>query len=386
MMTQSPAEAPKLRQGFSPEDERWMARALELGRAGRGRTAPNPIVGAVVVKGGRVVGEGYHERAGAPHAEACALARAGEAAGGATLYVTLEPCSHHGRTPPCAPAVVAAGVSRVVSALEDPDPRVRGAGHRLLREAGVRVDVGPGEAAARRDNAEYLHRVATGRCFGVLKAAVTLDGRLGADGGDSRWITGAEAQLRAHELRDAYDAVLVGRGTLERDDPRLDVRLARAGRDPVAVVVDSWLAAPLERQLWNRAKGGSQVIVATTDGVDEQRAVRLERLGVQIVRTRPDEAGRVSLAELFRLLADRGLNSVMLEGGEAVHTAALAGGLVQRAHVFVAPALLGGTEGPRLVGDLGIRRVADALRLADVEVERLGVDLLVSGRLEGGVA
>jgi diaminohydroxyphosphoribosylaminopyrimidine deaminase/5-amino-6-(5-phosphoribosylamino)uracil reductase len=383
MMTQSPAESRNLR-GSSPEDEGWMARALELGRAGRGRTAPNPIVGAVVVRDGRVVGEGFHERAGAPHAEALALARAGEAARGATLYVTLEPCSHQGRTPPCAPAVVAAGVSRVVSALEDPDPRVRGAGHRLLREAGLRVDVGAGEAAARRDNAEYLHRVASGRCFGVLKAAVTLDGRLGADGGDSRWITGAEARLRAHELRDAYDAVLVGRGTLERDDPRLDVRLSRAGRSPVAVVVDSGLAAPAERQLWKRAKEGCQVIVAAVDGVGEERAARLERLGVQVLRTAPDSAGRVSLPELFRLLADGGLNSVMLEGGEAVHTAALTGGLVQRAHVFVAPLLLGGTGGPRLVGDLGIRRVSDAFRLVDPEVERLGADLLVSGRVESG--
>jgi diaminohydroxyphosphoribosylaminopyrimidine deaminase/5-amino-6-(5-phosphoribosylamino)uracil reductase len=384
MMTQSPVETRDPRSGSSPEDERWMARALELGRAGRGRTSPNPVVGAVLVRDGRIVGEGHHERAGAPHAEAVALAQAGDAARGATLYVTLEPCSHHGRTAPCAPAVAAAGVSRVVSALEDPDSRVRGAGHELLRAAGLRVDVGAGAAEARRDNAEYLHRVATGRCFGALKAAVTLDGRLGADGGDSRWITGPEARRRAHELRDVYDALLIGRRTLERDDPRLDVRLPRAGRDPVAVVVDSRLSAPPDRHLWNRAKEGAQVIVAALDGSGDDRAGRLRSAGVEVVHTAPDAAGRVDLPALFRLLAARGLNSVMIEGGEAVHTAALAAGLVQRAHVFVAPALLGGAAGPRLVGDLGIRRAADALRLEDVEVERLGPDLLVSGRIGTG--
>jgi diaminohydroxyphosphoribosylaminopyrimidine deaminase/5-amino-6-(5-phosphoribosylamino)uracil reductase len=380
MMTDLPTESREA-PVVLPDDERWMARALELARAGRGRTAPNPIVGAVIVREGRVVGEGSHERAGAAHAEAVALARAGEAARGATLYVTLEPCSHQGRTPPCAPAVIAAGVVRVVSALEDPDPRVRGAGHDALRRAGLRVDLGVGEGHARRDNAEYLHRVATSRCFGVLKAAVTLDGRLGADGGDSRWITGPEARLRAHELRDTYDAVLVGRGTLARDDPRLDVRLPRAGRDPVAVVVDSALSSPVDRHLWNRSKSGSQVIVAAVDAAPVDREQHLAGLGVQVLRTAPDRSGRVDLLELFRRLAERGLNSVMIEGGEAVHTAALGLGLVQRAHVFVAPAILGGAAGPRLVGDLGLHRVADAFRLADVEVERLGVDLLVSGRI-----
>jgi diaminohydroxyphosphoribosylaminopyrimidine deaminase/5-amino-6-(5-phosphoribosylamino)uracil reductase len=332
------------------------------------------------------VGEGWHRRAGEPHAEAVALREAGEAARGATLYVTLEPCSHRGRTGPCAPAIAAAGVTRVVSAMEDPDPRVSGRGHGLLRASGIRVDVGAMAGEAAGLNAEFLHRVRTGRAFGVLKAAVTLDGRLAADGGDSRWITGERARERAHGLRDLYDAVLIGRGTLERDDPRLDVRLPGDRRDPVAVVVDSGLSGPVERNLWNRAKSGSQVIVAATDRASAEREAALRDRGVTVIRTAADATGRVALPELFARLAGEGLNSVMIEGGETLHTAAIAAGVVQRAHVFVAPVILGGREGPRLVGDLGFRTIASALRLRDVEVEALGPDVLVTGTIAPGGA
>jgi diaminohydroxyphosphoribosylaminopyrimidine deaminase/5-amino-6-(5-phosphoribosylamino)uracil reductase len=365
------------------DDARWMDRALALAGRARGRTSPNPLVGAVLVRDGTVVGEGHHERAGGPHAEVVALERAGGAARGATLYVTLEPCAHQGRTAPCAPAVTAAGVARVVSAMEDPDPRTAGAGHGVLRSAGVEVDVGVRADEARRLNEAYLHRVATGRVFGVLKAAVTLDGRLGADGGDSRWITGEEARRRVHVLRDTYDAVLVGRGTLERDDPALNVRLPDGGRPPVAVVVDSRLSAPPVRALWDRSKNGAQVIVAAVDGVSSEAVAAHRARGVDVLTTPPDPGGRVDLADLFRRLAARGLNSVMIEGGETVHTAALAAGLVGRAHVFVAPVILGGAAGPRLVGDLGVRRVAEAVRLEDVEVETLGPDVLITGRVPG---
>ncbi len=361
-----------------------MRRALALARRAIGRVSPNPIVGAVVVREGRGIGEGWHVRAGAAHAEAMALAKSGSAARGATLYVTLEPCSHAGRTPPCAPAVIEAGIERVVSALEDPDPRVGGGGHRLLREAGIEVEVGVLGEEARRQNAEYLHRVVTGRAFGVMKAAVTLDGRLGADGGDSRWITGEKARDRAHELRDRYDAVLVGRGTVDRDDPSLDVHLPGHRRDPVVVVADSKLTCPAGRKLWKRSKSGAQVLVATVDPVPPKKVAEREAWGVEIVPTPPDDRGRVDLKALFAGLADRGLNSVLIEGGEEIHTVALMKGLVQRAHIFVAPLILGGRRGPRLVGDLGLRRVANAYRLTEVEVETLGPDVLVTGRVEPG--
>jgi len=365
----------------NPQDARWMQRALELAARAAGRTAPNPVVGAVVVQDGRVVGEGWHQRAGAPHAEAVALAAAGERARGGELYVTLEPCAHSGRTPPCAPAVAHAGIARVVAAIEDPDPRVRGQGLACLRGAGVAVETGVLAAAAERVNEAYLHRVATGRAFVALKAAITLDGRLAADGGDSRWITGEMARERAHELRDTYDAVLVGRGTLATDDPSLDVRLPGERRDPVAVVVDTHLTAPAERRLWRRASEGARVLVATSTSAPPDRAAALERQGVTVVRLPLDPAGRVALDALFADLAARGLNSVMVEGGGELHTACLAAGLVSRVHVFVAPRLLGGRGAPRWIGDLGARRVADAFGLEDLETEAVGGDLLVTARV-----
>ncbi len=358
-----------------------MARALELAGRAAGRTSPNPLVGAVLVRDDRVVGEGWHARAGEAHAETVALAAAGDEARGADLYVTLEPCAHEGRTPACAPAVASAGVGRVIVALEDPDPRTHGAGLRTLREAGVTVETGDGAEAARLQNEAYLHRVRTGRAFGVLKAAVTLDGRLGADSGDSRWITGKASRERAHELRDRYDAVMVGRHTLEADDPSLDVRLDGARRDPVAVVVDTHLKGPEERRLWERAGQGARVIVAASEEASPARASELEARGVEVWRLPVGRQGQLALLDLFGRLADAGLNSVMIEGGQRVHTSCLTAGLVGRAHVFVAPRFLGGVDGPRLVGDLGARRVSDSLRLYDVTHEPLGDDVLISGRV-----
>lgn len=359
-----------------------MRRALQLALRAAGRTAPNPVVGAVIVREGEVVGEGWHARAGALHAERVALDQAGDAARGATMIVTLEPCAHVGRTPACAPAVAAAGIARVVAAMEDPDPRTRGRGFAVLRDAGVEVDTGVLEAEAQRANEAFVHRVRTGLPFGVLKAAVTLDGRLAADGGDSRWITGDEARARAHELRDTYDAVLVGRGTLEADDPSLDVRIPGDRRDPVAVVVDTHLACAGSRgRLLARAARGASVLIAAGKDAPEERVRELEGRGAEVLRLPVDGEGRVDLRALFAALATRGANSVMVEGGGKLHTACLAAGLIGRAHVFVAPTLLGGEGEPRWIGDLGTRRVADALRLRDVEHEILGEDLLVTGRV-----
>jgi diaminohydroxyphosphoribosylaminopyrimidine deaminase / 5-amino-6-(5-phosphoribosylamino)uracil reductase len=366
-------------------DRRWMRRALDLALRAAGRTAPNPVVGAVLVRGNDVVGEGWHVRAGAPHAERVALDAAGESARGAELFVTLEPCAHVGRTPPCAPAVAEAGVARVVAAMEDPDPRTRGKGFVALRDAGVPVDVGVLAAEAERANEAFVHRVRTGLPLGVLKAAVTLDGRLAADGGDSRWITGEAARERAHELRDTYDAVLVGRGTLEADDPSLDVRIPGDRRDPVAVVVDTNLScAGSPCRLLARAEKGARVVVAGGESAPDGRRNELERRGAEVVSLPVDAGGRVDLRALFAALAARGMNSVMVEGGGKLHTACLSAGLIGRAHVFVAPILLGGDGEPRWIGNLGTRSVADGLRLRDVEHEILGEDLLVTGRVASG--
>ncbi|MBZ0266554.1 bifunctional diaminohydroxyphosphoribosylaminopyrimidine deaminase/5-amino-6-(5-phosphoribosylamino)uracil reductase RibD, partial [bacterium] len=234
---------------------------------------------------------------------------------------------------------------------------------------------------AERANEAFVHRVRTGLPLGVLKAAVTLDGRLAADGGDSRWITGDAARERAHELRDTYDAVLVGRGTLEADDPSLDVRLPGDRRDPVAVVVDTHLSANTEGRLFARAGKGARVLVAASETAPDAPRRELERRGVEVLRLPVDGDGHVELRALFAALAARGLNSVMVEGGGKLHTACLAAGLIGRAHVFVAPMLLGGAGEPRWIGDLGKVRVADALRLREVEHEILGEDLLVTGRV-----
>ncbi len=366
----------------SSADLAFMRRALELSERARGRTAPNPIVGAVVVSpAGKIVGEGFHARAGEPHAEVVALGAAGKAARGATLFVTLEPCSHYGRTPPCVDAIREAGVARVVFATGDPDPRVAGLGQQRLREAGIAVESGLLALEAMESNAEYLFRVARGRVFAAIKAAVTLDGRLAADGGDARWITGEPARRRAHELRDRYDAVLVGRATVEQDDPQLNVRLPSGGRDPVVVVADSRLASPLERRLWDRARGGATVVVACLEGAPPERADRLSAQGVTILPSPADSQGRVDLAFVFEALASRGLNSVLVEGGEEIITSVLRADLAQRAHVFIAPAIVGGASGPRLAGDLGIRRIADAIRLRAPKVEILGDDMFVTGAI-----
>ena len=355
----------------------FLRRALDLAEKARGRTAPNPIVGAVVVREGRVVGEGYHERAGAPHAEIHALLQAGPDAKGATLYVTLEPCAHQGRTPPCVPAILEAGIARVVSAMEDPDPRVAGKGHELLRAAGVAVTAGCLEREAAEANAEYLHRVQTGRVFGVLKAAITLDGRMASPGGEPRWITGELARARAHELRDRYDAILIGRTTLEMDDPRLDVRIPGERRNPVAIVLDSRLRAPASRKLWERAKSGAQVFVAAVDPPPADRVRMLRDWGIDVLPVPADESGKVDLNALFEILAQRGLNSVLVEGGGMVHTSLLSQRLAQRIHLFLAPMVLGG-DGPRLSGDLGLR---SGIRIEDTRVETLGDDLLFTGRI-----
>lgn len=359
-----------------------MRRALELARRARGRTSPNPLVGAVVLSGGRIVGEGFHERAGTPHAEIHALRAAGESTRGATLVVTLEPCNHTGRTPPCTEAIVAAGVSHVVSAMRDPNPGVTGQGHELLRGRGIQVDTGVLEAEATDLNAEYIYRVKTGRTFVALKAATSLDGRLGADGGDSQWITGSLARLRAHALRDRYDAVLIGRGTALRDDPHLDVRLPGARRNPLAAVLDSRLELPLHLALFDRASQGAAVFVFAHHDAAAEREQAVRDRGAEVIRVGVDDQAQLDLDEVLRALADRGCNSVLAEGGEKLHTSLLRRGLASRVHQFVAPCILGGRGGPRLVGDLGISSVAKALRLVRTQVEVWGDDVLMTGDLE----
>ncbi len=357
------------------DDARMMARALALARRGLGRTHPNPSVGAVLVRAGRVVGEGHTAPAGGPHAEVRALAQAGSRARGADLYVTLEPCAHFGRTPPCVDALVPLGLRRVVIATVDPNPRVRGRSVRRLRAAGVAVTVGVGEQEATAVIAGYRSWLLRGRPIVTLKLAATLDGRIAAAGGDARWITGAAARRRVHELRDVHDAVLVGAATVRADDPALTCRMPR-GRNPVRVVVaGADLDVPARARVLDVRAAPTWIVVPA--GADTARAVRLRRRGVAVVAV-PARRSAIPSAALLRALAARGITSVLVEGGARVAADLLQAGAVDRVVWFVAPSILGGDAVPA-VGSLGIRRAVDALRVTDVAIARLGEDVVVTG-------
>jgi len=362
--------------GLGSIDEYFMARALELAERAAGRTSPNPMVGAVVVKDGRIVGEGYHAAAGQPHAEVVALRQAGAAARGATLYVTLEPCCHFGRTPPCTREVVRAGVARVVAAMLDPNPRVAGRGAEELRQAGVQVQVGCREEEARRLNEAFCKYITTGVPFVTYKAALSLDGKVATACGDSRWISGEESRRLVHRLRDRCDAVVVGVGTVLADDPLLTARI-EGGRDPVRVVVDSRGRIPLTARLL-QSGSPAPTLVATTAAMDRETRSALEAMpGVEVIELPPRE-GRVDLGPLLRALGLRGIVSVLLEGGPTLAASFLAEGWVDKIMFFLAPLLIGGQRAPSPLGGEGVARLQDACRLRDVSVERVGEDILVT--------
>ncbi len=348
-------------------DQRWMERCIELARQAQGRTAPNPMVGAVVVSDGAVIGEGWHTRAGQPHAEVGALASAGERARGATLYVNLEPCSHHGRTPPCTEAILRSGIARVVVGTLDPNPRVDGRGVARLREAGLEVTVGVAEASCRELNAAFLTAMQLGRPQVVLKAAASLDGRIATPTGESRWITSASARAHVHGLRDRYDAILVGSGTALADDPRLSCRL-EGGRDPVPVLLDARLRVPGSARMFS---AGSAALVYSTrpPPVDHPATV---------IQVPPAPGGGVALPAVLEHLARRGVHSLLVEGGGMIHRAFLEAGLVDRVLLYLAPRVLAG--GPGWVAGPGVPRLSDSFDLELVQVTRLDPDLLLELR------
>jgi diaminohydroxyphosphoribosylaminopyrimidine deaminase / 5-amino-6-(5-phosphoribosylamino)uracil reductase len=365
-----PVESPR------PSDARFMRRALALAARGLGRTYPNPPVGAVLVRGGRVVGEGYHAHAGGPHAEIVAIHAAGARARGAELFVTLEPCTFHGRTPPCLDAVLGLDLARVVVGAVDPHPRVRGRGIRGLRRHGIPVVVGVEAAAADELLAGFRSRVLRGRPLVTLKLALTLDGRIAAHGGDARWITGAAARRLGHELRGVSDAVLVGAGTVRADDPRLTCRI-RGGHDPVRIVVTG-RRLDLPPGAHVLAPGGPLTIVIAPTSAAPPRVTALRRTGVEVMLV-PGRARRVPFEAVMAALGQRGFTSVLIEGGGTVAAEALRAGVVDRVVLFVAPAFLGGDAVP-VLATLGIGRAADALRLTRVSVRQVGADLVVEGR------
>jgi len=356
-----------------------MQRALEQAERGRGLTSPNPLVGAVVVRDGRVVGEGAHLRAGGPHAEIAALQAAGEAARGATLYVTLEPCAHQGRTGPCAPAVARAGVRRVVVALTDPNPFVAGGGADLLRAAGIPVELGVLAPEAEHQNRAWLTAMRCRRPHVTLKAAATLDGRLADVHGTSRWITGEAARQRAHRLRAESDAVLVGVTTALRDDPALTVRLPEPWpREPYRIVLDT--AARLGAQArMIHAGTPSRAIIAVGVQAAPARATALEAAGARVLRC-PTREGRIDVVALLDQLFELEVRTVLVEGGGETHAAFVEAGLVDRVALFLAPLLLGGRGATGVVGGAG-RDLKAALRLAPLTVSPVGEDVLIEAEV-----
>lgn len=367
------------------EDHRYMTLALRLAAKGRGTTSPNPMVGAIIVSQGRIVGRAYHRRAGEPHAEILALRKAGERARGATLYVTLEPCCHvKKRTPPCVPAVVRSRVRRVVVAMTDPNPSVKGRGIAALRRSGITVTTGVAQREAEALNRAYNHWMTTKRPYVILKAGMTLDGQIATSSGRSRWITGIQARREVHQLRAQVDAVLVGVGTVVADNPSLTARTGPrlnrpAARQPLRVVVDSKLRLPLTaRVLSGQHHAGT--VVATTDSAPITRRRALRKQGIDVL-TLPSAAGLVSLPALVKELGRRGITSLLVEGGSEINSSMFKAKLVDHARFYLAPALLGGTDAKGVIGGTSPARLVQATRLRQVQIRPVGNDLLVEGDL-----
>lgn len=362
-------------------DAHVMQMALELAARGTGRVTPNPLVGAVVVApDGRVVGRGFHAAAGSPHAEVNALADAGPAARNATLYVTLEPCNHQGRTPPCTRAITAAGIRRVVAAMPDPNPAVAGGGIAALRRQGLAVTVGVCRAAAERLNEAFVTFVTTGRPLVTLKCAMTLDGAIATRSGDAHWVSGPDSRALVHRLRHASDAILVGRGTVASDDPRLTTRLPLGGGcDPVRIVLDSRLAIDETATVLTVSSTAPTIVVAGPDAPAEKRR-RLEDRGATVWTVATDEMG-IRWEPLLARLAERDITSLLVEGGSRVGGSALRAGVVDKVLLFYAPKLLGADDGAPLARGRGPLQMNQALPVRDVRVRRLGDDVLVEGYL-----
>lgn len=355
-----------------------MKRAIALAAKGVGKTRPNPAVGCVIVQGGEIVGEGWHKQAGSPHAEVHALQQAGNKACGADVYVTLEPCAHFGKTPPCADALVNAGVGRVFVGLVDPNPKVCGKGIERLVGAGIAVTTGLLERDCRRLIEPFIKHVTTGLPFVILKSALTLDGRTATASGDARWITSEQSRRYVHQLRSRVDAIMVGVGTVLADDPQLTSRLPRGGRDPLRVIVDSNLRTPATAQVLQLQSAAKTVIATTVQG--EADIGQFTSQGAEIIHCRA-QGGRVDLMDLLQKLGAMGVQSVLLEGGAELAGAALRLGIIDKVLLFYAPKLVGG-DGPGLFAGQGVARMVDALLLKDLQVKRLGADILLEGYLE----
>lgn len=355
-----------------------MSRALELAVRGMGHTRPNPMVGAVLVKDGRIIGEGWHEVYGGPHAEVNCFAHATEDPKGATLYVTLEPCSHYGKTPPCADLVVEKGVDRVVVAMEDPNPLVAGKGIRKLKEAGIFVTVGIMEEEAKKLNEVFLKYITQHKPFVLYKAAMSLDGKTACHTGDSQWISCEDSREEVHVLRGCYKGIMVGAGTILADNPQLTAR-TEGMIDPVRIIVDGHLSVPLKAKVFQEE---GETIILTTTASDEGKRKALSDMGVDIIMTDGEEKGAVDLEAAMTGLALKGIDSILLEGGATLAASAFDAGIVDKVRIYTAPMIIGGVSAPGLIGGEGAETIPKAIRLRDIQTQMTGKDLVIEAYVE----
>jgi diaminohydroxyphosphoribosylaminopyrimidine deaminase/5-amino-6-(5-phosphoribosylamino)uracil reductase len=359
-------------------DIKMMKRALELAEKGIGYTNPNPLVGAVIVKEGRIIGEGYHKLYGSNHAEINAFESATEDVRGATMYITLEPCSHYGKTPPCAKAIVEKGIKKVVIGLKDPNPLVSGRGIKILQENGIEVVCGVLEEEGKKVNEVFLKYITTKTPFCIMKTAMTLDGKIATRSGDSKWITGELSREYVHRLRHRMSGIMVGIGTIIADDPMLNTRLSnQKGRDPVRIVIDSSAKIPLDAKVLN-LDSEAITIIAATEKADKEKLKALIEKGAEIIIS-PIKNNGVDLNFLMKILAERKIDSILLEGGSKINYSAVKEGIVDKVNAFIAPKLIGGDAAKTPVGGEGIEFMKDAVSLCNIEIHRFENDIMIEG-------
>ena len=361
-------------------DQYYMNLALDLARKSEGQTNPNPLVGAVIVKSGKVVAKGYHEKAGLPHAEAIALNKAGTKARGADLYVNLEPCCHHGRTPPCTEAIISAGIKRVILGIRDPNRLVNGRGIRFLRKQGVEVVIGVLRRDCHKINEHFIKYITTGRPWVILKSAVSLDGKIATRTGDSKWITGSKARAYAHRLRSRVDAILVGAETVRMDDPQLTVRPKKKGmRNPVRIIVSGKGSISTSAKIFNNAHKERVIYVANAN-LPLIRKKKLQKIGVEVLLVKYRKK-KVDLPLLMDALGKMKITSIMIEGGSEISGNALKEKLIDKLIYFLAPKIIGGKNAPGPVGGQGISRIEDFIEVKEISIEKLGNDFVIEGNI-----
>lgn len=364
---------------FLSYDEKYMRLAMQLAGNAIGRTSPNPLVGAVIVKDNRVVGCGWHRKAGTPHAEVHALNQAGELAQGADVYVTLEPCAHYGKTPPCSKALVEAKVKNVYGGLLDVNPKVAGKGFKILKDAGIHVEYGFLQDELRKQNEVFFKWIEHKKPFIVLKAAMTLDGKIATATGQSKWITNETSRAYGYKLRDIYDGIMVGINTVIEDNPMLTARVD-GGKNPIRIVVDSSLKIDINANVVQDKS--AKTIVATTDKADKDKILKLQAQDVDVIVVDKDENDKVDIEKLLDILGQQNICSILVEGGATLSGSFVAKKLVDKVYFFIAPKIVGGKEAKTPVAGTGILNLQEALALKDIQIEKLEEDILIIGRVD----